>query len=170
MTLRRAVHIAKRDPPIRSTGRRADCRWATIVVGGLAAAVVGGMAIIRRRLIDGYVDPWAQRVTQAGFVMKVAHVGEVGFSSTEGPDNGPPLVLLHAQHMDWFSYSRVLPALSQRFHVFDVDYPGHGATVVPSDYPMTANRIGADLATFVEATIGGPVFVTGNSSGGRHGR
>ena len=31
---------------------------------------------------------------------------------------------------------------------------------------MTANRIGADLATFIETMIGEPAYVTGNSSGG----
>jgi pimeloyl-ACP methyl ester carboxylesterase len=98
--------------------------------------------------------------------LKTAKGGDVVFSYAEGPDNGPPLVLLHAQHMDWFSYSRVLPALSQRFHVFDIDYPGHGATVVPADYPMTANQIGADLAEFMATMIGEPAFASGNSSGG----
>ncbi|GIF26303.1 pimeloyl-ACP methyl ester carboxylesterase [Actinoplanes tereljensis] len=116
--------------------------------------------------VVGYVDPWKARVAEAGFTMKTAPVGEIELSYAEGPDNGPPLVLLHAQHMDWFSYSRVLPALSRRFHVFDIDYPGHGATVVPPGYPMTANRIGADLAAFLEKTISQPAYASGNSSGG----
>ena len=109
---------------------------------------------------------WKRRVAEAGFTLRAAKVGDVAFSYAEGPDNGPPLVLLHAQHMDWFSYSRVLPALSRRFHVFDIDYPGHGPTVVPAEYPMTANRIGADLAAFLEMMIGEPACVSGNSSGG----
>ncbi|GAB3930560.1 hypothetical protein GCM10011575_47590 [Microlunatus endophyticus] len=91
---------------------------------------------------------------------KTAHVDEVELSYTEGPDNGPALVLLHAQHMDWFSYSSVLPDLSKRFHVFDIDYPGHGTTTVPPSYPMTADRIGADLATFIQQEIREAVFVT----------
>lgn len=136
-----------------------------LVAGGLAVVAAAGAGIVKHR-IDSYVDPWKARVAEAGFVPKTARVGDVELSYVEGPDNGPPLVLLHAQHMDWFSYSRVLPALSRRFHVFDIDYPGHGATVVPDDYPMTANRIGADLAAFVETVIGGPAYVTGNSSGG----
>jgi pimeloyl-ACP methyl ester carboxylesterase len=136
-----------------------------LVTGGLAAVAAAGAGIVRHR-IDSYVDPWKARVAESGFVPKTAPVGDVELSYVEGPDNGPPLVLLHAQHMDWLNYSRVLPTLSRRFHVFDVDYPGHGATVVPVDYPMTANRIGADLATFVETVIDGPDYVTGNSSGG----
>lgn len=68
--------------------------------------------------------------------------------------------------LDWYAYSRVLPGLAGKFHVYDIDYPGHGETVTPADYPMTANRIGADLGDFIAAQIGQPVFVTGNSSGG----
>jgi pimeloyl-ACP methyl ester carboxylesterase len=93
-------------------------------------------------------------------------VNQVSLSYVEGPDNGPPLVLLHAQHLDWFSYSRVLPELAKSFHVYDVDYPGHGATTTPADYPMTAKQIGADLGDFIRVQIGQPVFITGNSSGG----
>jgi pimeloyl-ACP methyl ester carboxylesterase len=141
-----------------------DGMWkrAAIGTGGVVAI---GATLVKRR-IDGYVDPWKDRVAAAGFALLVARIGDLELSYAEGPDNGPPLVLLHAQHMDWFSYSRVLPALSQRFHVFDIDYPGHGSTVGPADYPMAANRIGADLAGFIETMIGEPAYVTGNSSGG----
>lgn len=105
-------------------------------------------------------------VAAAGYVEKTAHVNGVALCYAEGPPNGPSLVLLHAQLLDWFSYHRVLPALAARFHVFCIDYPGHGKTATPADYPMTANRIGADLADFIERQIGAPVFISGNSSGG----
>lgn len=136
-----------------------------VIVGGIVLSGVIVWAILIHK-IDSYVDPWQQKVVDAGFVLKRAKVNQIELSYAEGPDNGPPLILLHAQFLDWFSYSRVLPALSRSFHVFDVDYPGHGATKTPADYPMTANQIGSDLATFIEQQIGDPVFVTGNSSGG----
>jgi pimeloyl-ACP methyl ester carboxylesterase len=117
-------------------------------------------------IVAGRTDPWQARVAAAGCTAKTARVGEMDLGYSEGPDNGPPLLLLHAQHMDRHSYSRVLPALVKRFHVFVVDYPAHGTTVVPADYPMTADQIGADLAAFIETTMGGPAYVTGNSSGG----
>lgn len=113
-----------------------------------------------------YRDPYHAQVDAAGYVHKTASVNGVTLSYVEGPVNGPPLVLLHAQMLDWFSYSRVLPALAKSFHVFNVDYQGHGKTVTPANYPMTAGQIGADLATFIETTIGQPIYVTGNSSGG----
>lgn len=100
------------------------------------------------------------------FASKTARVGDVYLGYWEGPNGGPPLVLLHAQHLDRCSYRRVLPVLAERFHVFALDCPGHGTTVVPARYPMTANRIGADLAVFIETTVDGPAYVSGNSSGG----
>jgi pimeloyl-ACP methyl ester carboxylesterase len=113
-----------------------------------------------------YKDPYHATVDAAGYVQKTALAGGVTFSYAEGPDNGPPLVLLHAQMLDWFSYSRVLPELAQSFHVYAVDYQGHGKTAVPASYPMTANRIGADLGSFIDAVVGKQVYLTGNSSGG----
>lgn len=136
--------------------------WIVGALAGMAVAAIAALAVRVRT----YVDPWHQRVASAGFVEKSAQVNGVRLSYVEGPDNGPPLVLLHAQLMDWFSYSRVLPELARSFHVFDIDYPGHGKTETPVDYPMTANRIGADLGDFIERHIGQPAFVTGNSSGG----
>ena len=115
---------------------------------------------------SSYVDPYHAQVQAAGYVHKTARVNRITLSYVEGPDNGPPLVLLHAQLLDWFSYSRALPALARSFHVYDIDYPGHGETVTPPDYPMTADQIGADLGDFISREIGRPVYVTGNSSGG----
>lgn len=113
----------------------------------------------------GFRDPWHAKVAEAGIVEKTMKVGEVTLRYVEGPANGPPLLLLHAQHMDWFSYSRVLPELSKTYRVFAVSYHGHGGTSAPPEL-MDAAHIGADLATFIETVIGEPAFVTGNSSGG----
>ncbi len=155
----RREHV-KNAPWVRRPGQPIAIIAAGFTLALAALAVAG-------RIIAGYEDPWKARVAAAGFGTKTARIGDVHLSYTEGPDNGPPLVLLHAQHMDWFSYSRVLPALAKRFHVFAVDYPGHGTTVVPEGYPMTANRIGADLAAFlVEVAVGEASYVSGNSSGG----
>jgi pimeloyl-ACP methyl ester carboxylesterase len=144
--------------------RQHQRRW--LAAGGVLGAIAIGAAALAYGLIARYVDPYHAQVAAAGYVARTAQVNGVEFSYVEGPDNGPPLVLLHAQHLDWFSYSRVLPALARSFHVYDVDYPGHGATTVPAGYPMTANRIGADLGDFIATTVKAPAFVTGNSSGG----
>lgn len=43
------------------------------------------------------------------------------------------LLLPHAQTLDWYTYSGVLSEPSTKFHVFAVDYPGHGKTAVPAN-------------------------------------
>ena len=74
--------------------------------------------------------------------------------------------MLHAQLLDWYTYNLVLPELSEKFHIYAIDYPGHGKTQVTEDYVFCAEQIGSDLAVFIETVICEPVFVTGNSSGG----
>ena len=145
-----------------NTASRRHIGVALAALAATAAAVVAGPLLAKTR----YVDPYHEEVAAAGYVRKTAQVGDVTLSYAEGPDNGPPLVLLHAQLLDWFSYSRVLPALAKSYHVYDIDYPGHGETKTPADYPMTANQIGADLSAFIAKEIGQPVYLTGNSSGG----
>jgi len=107
-----------------------------------------------------------QKLIKADIVEKAVQVGEVNFNYVEGRNNKPALLLLHAQTLDWNTYSEVLPKLSKKYHVFALDYPGHGKTVCPDHYNMTANQIGSDIANFIETVIGEPVYVTGNSSGG----
>jgi len=132
-----------------------------IIIFILVIALIIGIIILKN-----YKDPWHKKLAQAGIVEKTTQVGEVNFNYAEGPDNGPALLLLHAQLLDWYTYSEVLPELAKKFHVFAVDYPGQGNTTYPDDYPMTANQIGSDLAKFIEIEIKKPTYVTGNSSGG----
>jgi len=113
-----------------------------------------------------YRNPADKELADAGIVEKQIQMGNVLFNYAEGPDNGPALVLLHAQLLDWYTYSEVLPELSTKFHVYAIDYPGHGKTVLPEGYEMSANNIGSDLAAFIEQVIGEAAYVTGNSSGG----
>ena len=113
-----------------------------------------------------YKNPADGKLKQVGIEEKSVQVGEVTFNYAEGPNNGPALVLLHAQLLDWYSYSKVLPELSAKFHVYALDYPGHGKTVVPENYVMSAENIGGDIGRFIDEVIGEKVFVTGNSSGG----
>lgn len=127
---------------------------------------LGALLAIAVNYMVHYKNPGDKTLINAGITEKAAQVGDVNFNYAEGPDNGPALLMLHAQMLDWYTYHKVLPELSARFHVFAVDYPGHGKTTYPSDYPMTANQIGSDLADFIQSVIKEPAYVTGNSSGG----
>ncbi|RZK38122.1 MAG: alpha/beta hydrolase [Pedobacter sp.] len=137
----------------------------TIAIVAGALTMVGCSKIINTFFVKNYTDPWHKKVAEAGFAEKTVQIGQVTLNYAEGPENGPALLLLHAQMMNWYSYSRVLPELSKSFHVFAVDYPGQGKTTAPVDI-MTANGIGNVLATFMETKINKPAYVSGNSSGG----
>ncbi len=127
----------------------------------LAITAIGVITYIKQ-----YKNPADKKLANAGIAEKTRQVGDVNFNYAEGPDNGPALLLLHAQTLDWYTYNAVLPELSTKFHVFAVDYPGHGKTTCPDAYPMSANQIGSDLANFVANVIQEPAYISGNSSGG----
>ena len=114
---------------------RSRAKRVRIVIGAIVAviavAAVAAFAVFKHS-VDSYVDPWIQKVADAGYIEKTAQVNDVNFSYVEGPDNGPPLMLLHAQLMDWFDYSRVMPDLAKYYHVFVVDYQGHAIRPTPT--------------------------------------
>ena len=63
-----------------------------------------------------------------GFQEKQVVINSVEINYGEGPDNGPPLLMMHAQNVTWLSYAKVLPELSRSFHIFAPDCHGHGKT------------------------------------------
>ena len=82
-----------------------------------------------------------------------------------GPDNGPPLLLIHGQTGCWRDYGPVLSRLSRRWQVFAADCYGHGqSSHDPSRYSLQAN--GEDLIWLLRKAIGRPAVVSGHSSGG----
>ena len=82
----------------------------------------------------------------------------------EGPDNGPDMVLLHGQMVDWKDYRTVLPELVKKFHVFALDYYGHGKSSKNPDL-YNIERIGSDIALFIQEKVGSRAIISGHSSG-----
>ncbi|WP_405098584.1 alpha/beta fold hydrolase [Oceanobacillus sp. FSL H7-0719] len=84
----------------------------------------------------------------------------------EGPSNGKtPLLLIHGQGMTWEDYAKVLPDLSNHYHVYAVDCHGHGESDWdPEKY--SAKAMAKDFAEFIEVEIGNKVVLSGHSSGG----
>lgn len=81
-----------------------------------------------------------------------------------GPRQAPPLVLIHGSGSSGGSWSPVVPALADQYHVVRVDLPGHGrSSPAPSyDVPEQAGR----LAAVLDALGLRPATVVGHSSGG----
>ena len=91
--------------------------------------------------------------------------GNAVINYAEGPNNGPALVLVHGQGMQWEDYARVLPQLAKTYHVFAVDCFGHGeSTHDPALYRCQA--IGEALKVFTAQVVGERYLVSGHSSGG----
>ncbi len=113
-----------------------------------------------------YADRDLERVSDAGFAEhRVTLASGTELNYAEGPDNGPAVLLLHAQASTWESYARALPALSEEFHVYAIDVAGHGdSSSTPGRYDVHA--IGQDVVGFLTNVVGVPVILSGHSSGG----
>lgn len=114
------------------------------------------------------LPPWliSRRVRARGYVEK-SHTLRSGTRLTyaEGPQHGPAVLLLHAQSAAWRNYGTVLPALASDYHVFALDIAGHGGSDrTPDAYDVHTHV--ADVIDFIETVIGGPVLLSGHSSGG----
>jgi pimeloyl-ACP methyl ester carboxylesterase len=92
-------------------------------------------------------------------------VGSLDITYVEGPPSGPALVLLHGFAARWQFFMPLLPALSERWHVFAPDFRGHGASGwTPGEYRI--ERLIEDTKTFLEARVGEPAAIFGHSLGG----
>lgn len=83
----------------------------------------------------------------------------------EGPDNGPPIVLIHGLGGRWTSWEPVMGRFGERWHVYAIDLRGHGDSGrVPggyefSDYP-------GEVIEFLRNVVGKPAYLVGHSLGG----
>jgi pimeloyl-ACP methyl ester carboxylesterase len=82
----------------------------------------------------------------------------------EGPDSGPPLVLLHGGSNRWQSWESILPPLAERWHVFAPDLRGHGGSSrTPGDY--TIRSFTDDVVAFQDRVVPEPAALFGHSLG-----
>ena len=135
-----------------------------IILGAVVVVATIGVVIYRGNNLHAE-EHIIDRAFDAGFVEKQATVNGATINYAEGPDNGPALLLIHGQGMEWEDYATVLPELSQRYHVFAVDCFGHGKSAHdPELYTCAAN--GDALIAFAGQVIGDDYIVSGHSSGG----
>jgi pimeloyl-ACP methyl ester carboxylesterase len=82
----------------------------------------------------------------------------------QGDPRGEVVILIHGYSDSWFSYSRVLPLLSDRYRVYALDLRGHGN----SDQPATGYHmrdLAADVIAFMDAKGIVRASVIGHSMG-----
>lgn len=139
-----------------------------MVAGIVIVALVAAAAIALAVYVDGNrhgEEHELAKAQAAGFAERQTVVDGATVNYAEGPNNGPALLLVHGQGMQWEDYARVLPDLATRYHVFAVDCFGHGESEHdPALY--TLNAQGEALKVFAAQTIGEPYAVSGHSSGG----
>jgi pimeloyl-ACP methyl ester carboxylesterase len=156
---------------VRNTGKRhvnklwRVLRMILIVLVAVVAIAIIALGIYAYRNMNYDKGP-LRKTFQAGYEEKQATLKDgTVLNYAEGPDNGPALLLIHGQSMQWEDYSRVLPELSKVYHVFAIDCHGHGESDKnPSKYNGAV--MGQDLIEFIEDVIGEPCVVSGHSSGG----
>lgn len=92
--------------------------------------------------------------------------GEIAVHYMEGPRNGPPLLLQHGATGSWTNWNPVLPALTQRWHVYAADLRGHGKSGRPAGldgYHITHHV--QDMLAFLRGVVREPAVVVGHSYG-----
>jgi pimeloyl-ACP methyl ester carboxylesterase len=91
--------------------------------------------------------------------------GQVVLNIAEGPTHGTPLLLLHGTTQDCQLFSEWLPTLEQDWHVYALDFRGHGKSGwVPAAYQI--NDYVQDVVQVINQVIGQPVVAMGFSLGG----
>ncbi len=138
-------------------------------VAGVAITALAGIA---GTAVSVYVDRnlhteerLIRKAYNAGFIEKQTTVNGHVLNYAEGPNNGPALMLIHGQGVEWEDYASVLPQLAKRYHVFAVDCFGHGESEHdPGLYTCKVN--GDALISFAGNAIDGAYIVSGHSSGG----
>jgi pimeloyl-ACP methyl ester carboxylesterase len=98
-------------------------------------------------------------------VEKTFDTGEVIINYAEGPENGPPLLLLHGWTDRWQDFLPIIPFLSTRWHIYALDFRGHGKSgrargrYLPED-------IVVDIEVFLQDMVAEPAVLFGHSAGG----
>lgn len=94
---------------------------------------------------------------------KTFPTGELTINYAEGPDNGPPLVVLHDVTQRWQEMYQLITGLTPDWQVFACDLRGHGKSGRAALY--RAIDYFTDTATFIANQVGSPVVLLGASGG-----
>jgi pimeloyl-ACP methyl ester carboxylesterase len=90
--------------------------------------------------------------------------GSLTLNYAEGPASGPPILFLHGLSDRWQFFQPILPFLSQRWHVYALDFRGHGASSHTPPYRYLDHI--EDVISFIEDIIKEKVTLYGTALGG----
>ena len=83
----------------------------------------------------------------------------------DGPEDGPPLVLIHGLGLSSSLWQAHLPALCARYRVLNYDLYGHGQSR-PAERPLNLSVFADQIAGLLEETVMGSAHLVGFSIGG----
>ncbi len=89
---------------------------------------------------------------------------EVGLNYAEGPDHGPPLVMVHGVLRCWQDFAPLFPALSCRWQIFAPDLRGHGKSQRAPGHYLVRDYV-RDMVQFVRDAMDEPCVIHGHSLG-----
>ncbi|HIF71849.1 MAG TPA: alpha/beta hydrolase [Dehalococcoidia bacterium] len=99
------------------------------------------------------------------YVEKKFAASAIEVNYAEGPDNGPPLVLIHGLSGYWADWEPVIDQFSANWHVNALDLRGHGGSGrVPGGYAF--DKYSVEVIEFLQGVVGQPAFIVGHSLGG----
>lgn len=82
----------------------------------------------------------------------------------QGNPNGEPVILLHGYGDSWVSYTRILPLIHKKYHVYVPDQRGHGESDRPAS-GYTFPDFAADVLAFMDAKGLKQATIVGHSMG-----
>ena len=97
-------------------------------------------------------------------VEKSFDTGEVVLNYAEGPGNGPPIVCLHGLTDRWQYFLPILPTLSTMWHIYALDFRGHGKSGRALSYRYLDHI--SDTVSFLESRVQERAVLFGSSMGG----
>jgi non-heme chloroperoxidase len=103
-----------------------------------------------------------QQVPQLRFTTTRLATGPRVHYAEQGDPGGAPIVFLPAYTDSWFSYSRVLALLPDRYHAYAVDPRGHGDSDRP-DCCYAVEDFAGDVVAFLDAVGVGRATLVGHS-------
>ncbi|WP_133137551.1 alpha/beta fold hydrolase [Legionella rowbothamii] len=93
------------------------------------------------------------------------HYNSLEINYAEGPNNGPPMLLLHGATHRWQNFAPIIPELRSNFHLYGMDFRGHGKSQKIYGKYRLEDYI-EDTESFIQDVIKQPTILIGHSLGG----
>jgi pimeloyl-ACP methyl ester carboxylesterase len=96
---------------------------------------------------------------------KTFSTNEMTLNYAEGPDNGPPLVLIHGASGRWQNWLPFLGEPLSGWHVYAIDLRGHGKSAHAASNAYCIENYTQDVKAFLRDEVRQPAVLVGHSLG-----